>query len=366
MNIEVRAPVRPAKTRLGLVDVDIHPKSSIEDLRPYLSNHWWNYLQTYGSRQRHGYAKGFPYPKSQPQAARRDAWPPVGGLPASDLDFMRAQHLDHYGVDYGIMNPLSPTGQGDQNSDFSAAMAFAANEWQLEGWNKREPRLKASIVVPYEDGEASQTEIKRRAGDRRFAHVLLLSRTSELLGKRRYWPIFEAAMEEGLPVGIHVFGYSGWAMTNSGWPSFYIEEMTEHATSCQAMVTSLIMEGVFERYPELKIVLIESGFAWLPALGWRLDKAWARLHDEVPHLRRAPSEYLREHFYVSTQPMEESEDPEHVLDVMEWIGWDKILFASDYPHWDFDDPVMALPPKLTEERRRMIYSGNARALYRLD
>ena len=366
MNMELRASSRPAKNRLGLVDVDIHPKSSVEDLRPYLSNHWWNYLQTYGSRQRHGYVKGFPYPKAQPQAARRDAWPPGGGLPASDLDFMRAQHLDHYGVDYGIMNPLSPTGQGDQNSDFSIAMAFAANEWQLEGWNRREPRLKASVVVPYEDAEASKVEIKLRAGDRRFAHVLLLSRTSELLGKRRYWPIFEAAAEAGLPVGIHVFGYSGWAMTNSGWPSFYIEEMTEHATSCQAMVTSLIIEGVFERFPDLKIVLIESGFAWLPALGWRLDKTWKRLRDEVPHLRRAPSEYLREHFYVSTQPMEESEDPEHVLDMMEWIGWDKILFASDYPHWDFDDPLMALPPKLTEERRRMIYSGNAKALYRLD
>jgi predicted TIM-barrel fold metal-dependent hydrolase len=364
--MELRASSRPAKNRLGLVDVDIHPKSSVEDLRPYLSNHWWNYLQTYGSRQRHGYVKGFPYPKAQPQAARRDAWPPGGGLPASDLDFMRAQHLDHYGVDYGIMNPLSPTGQGDQNSDFSIAMAFAANEWQLEGWNRREPRLKASVVVPYEDAEASKVEIKLRAGDRRFAHVLLLSRTSELLGKRRYWPIFEAAAEAGLPVGIHVFGYSGWAMTNSGWPSFYIEEMTEHATSCQAMVTSLIIEGVFERFPDLKIVLIESGFAWLPALGWRLDKTWKRLRDEVPHLRRAPSEYLREHFYVSTQPMEESEDPEHVLDMMEWIGWDKILFASDYPHWDFDDPLMALPPKLTEERRRMIYSGNAKALYRLD
>jgi predicted TIM-barrel fold metal-dependent hydrolase len=366
MNMELRASSRPGKNRLGLVDVDIHPKSSVEDLRPYLSNHWWNYLQTYGSRQRHGYVKGFPYPKAQPQAARRDAWPPGGGLPASDLDFMRAQHLDHYGVDYGIMNPLSPTGQGDQNSDFSIAMAFAANEWQLEGWNRREPRLKASVVVPYEDAEASRAEIKLRAGDRRFAHVLLLSRTSELLGKRRYWPIFEAAAEAGLPVGIHVFGYSGWAMTNSGWPSFYIEEMTEHATSCQAMVTSLIIEGVFERFPDLKIVLIESGFAWLPALGWRLDKTWKRLRDEVPHLRRAPSEYLREHFYVSTQPMEESEDPEHVLDMMEWIGWDKILFASDYPHWDFDDPLMALPPKLTEERRRMIYSDNAKALYRLD
>jgi hypothetical protein len=219
------------------------------------------------------------------------------------------------------------------------------------------------VLVPYEDGGASATEIRRRAGDKRFAHVLLMSRTSELPGKRRYWPIYEAAVEAGLPVAFHVFGYSGWAMTNSGWPSFYIEEMTEHATSCQALVTSMIVEGVLERFPDLKVVLIEAGFAWLPALGWRLDKHWKRLRDEVPHLARAPSEYIREHFWVSTQPMEEPEEAEHVLDVMEWIGWDKILFASDYPHWDFDDPFLALPPSLNAERREKIYSGNAKALY---
>lgn len=365
MNVVMPQRARSQRNRLTFVDVDIHPKSAIEDLRPYLTDHWWHYLQTYGSRARHGYAKGFPYPKAAPQAARRDAWPPGGGLPASDLDFMRTQHLDFYGVEYGIMNPLSPTGQGDQNDDLSAALAFASNEHQLESWVKREPRLKASLVVPYEDSEASRREISRRAGDRRFAHVLLMSRTSDLLGKRRYWPIYEAAVEAGLPVGIHVFGYSGWAMTNTGWPSFYIEEMTEHATSAQAMVSSLIMEGVFERYRDLKIVLIEAGFGWMPALGWRLDRIWRRMRDELPHLKRPPSEYLRQHFWVSTQPMEEPEDPEHVIDVMDWIGWDKILFASDYPHWDFDDPFLALPPSLDQERRQMIYSGNAKALYGL-
>ena len=166
----------------------------------------------------------------------------------------------------------------------------------------------------------------------------MLSRTAEALGRKRYWPIYEAAVEAGLPVGIHAFGYSGWAMTNTGWPSFYIEEVSEHATSAQAVVMSMIFEGLFERYRDLKIVLIECGFGWLPALGWRLDKHWKRMRDEVPHLTRAPSEYIREHFYVSTQPMEETEDPTHVLDAMRWIGFDRILFASDYPHWDFDDP----------------------------
>jgi predicted TIM-barrel fold metal-dependent hydrolase len=161
-----------------------------------------------------------------------------------------------------------------------------------------------------------------------------------------------------------VFGYSGWPTTATGWPSFYIEEMTEHATSSQALVTSMIMEGVFERYRELKIVLIESGFGWLPALGWRLDRNWKRLKDEVPHLRRAPSEYIREHLWVSTQPMEEAEDPDHLIEVMNWIGFDRILFASDYPHWDFDDPFVALPPNLDAEQRRAIFSENAKRVYR--
>jgi len=366
MNIEVRARERAQDAKLDIIDCDFHPKLTLDQLRPYLSNRWWDYLQTYGNRSRHGYAKGYAYPKMTPQAARRDAWPPSGGLPASDLDFVRAQHLDFYGISHAIMNPLSPTGQGDQNVELSIAMTSAANEAQLEHWCARDPRCKASVVVPYEDGEAAAAEVRRRSSDRNFVQVFMLSRTAEAAGRRRYWPIYEAAAEAGLPVGIHVFGYSGWPMTNTGYPSFYIEEMTEHATSAQAMVASFIFEGVFERFPSLKVVLIESGFGWLPALGWRLDKHWKRLKAEVPHLRRAPSEYIREHFYVTTQPMEEPEQTEHLRQVMDWIGVDRIMFSSDYPHWDFDDPFAALPAGLTESQKRMIYSGNARALYRLN
>ncbi len=98
-----------------------------------------------------------------------------------------------------MMNPLSPTGQGDQNDEFSAAMAFATNEYQLEDWNRREPRLQGLGGRALRGRRSLASEIRRRAGDRRFAHVLFLSRTSELLGKKRYWPIFEAAVEAGLP-----------------------------------------------------------------------------------------------------------------------------------------------------------------------
>jgi predicted TIM-barrel fold metal-dependent hydrolase len=229
--------------------------------------------------------------------------------------------------------------------------------------NYLDPRLKASLVVPYEDPDASRTEIRRRAGDRRFAHVLMLTRTGELMGRRRYWPIYEAACEAGLPVGVHVFGYSGRAASNTGWPSFYIEEMTEHSCACQAQVTSLIMEGVFETFPQLKIVMIEAGFGWMPALGHRLDRNWKRMRAAMPHLKRAPSEYLHDHFWVTTQPMEEPENPAHLVDIMTAIGFDRILFSSDYPHWDFDDPFVVVPASLGDERRKQIYSGNAHALY---
>jgi len=104
----------------------------------------------------------------------------------------------------------------------------------------------------------------------------------------------------------------------------------------------------------------------MPALGYRLDRNWKRMRSGLPHLKRAPSEYLHEHFWVTTQPMEEPENPAHLVDVMAAIGFDRILFSSDYPHWDFDDPFVVVPASLGEERRRQIYSGNARALYGFD
>ena len=106
MNIELRQPDVSQKTRLKITDVDIHPKSGMEDLRPYLAKRWWDHYTTFGARTRQGFLKGFPYPKSQPIASRRDSWPPGGGLPGSDLNFMKQQYLDLYPIEYAIMNPL--------------------------------------------------------------------------------------------------------------------------------------------------------------------------------------------------------------------------------------------------------------------
>ncbi|MGA8901899.1 amidohydrolase family protein, partial [Bradyrhizobium sp.] len=208
-------------------------------------------------------------------------------------------------------------------------------------------------------------EIRKRGGDKNFAQVLVLSRTVEPLGQRRYWPIYEAAEEVGLPVGVHAFGFGGNPITASGWPSFYIEEMVGHSQCQQAVLSSLVLEGVFDRYPRFKMIMIEAGFGWAPSLSWRLDKNWKRLKSEVPHVKRLPSETIREHIWWTTQPMEDPERRDHLFDVVEWVGWDKLLFATDYPHWDFDEPSRVLPPGVSDAKREAFYLGNAKKLYGL-
>lgn len=359
---------KPGKptNRLAVIDADLHPQDALPDYKPYLAKRWWDYLQEYGQRTRNGLIAGSNFPKGQPMAARRDAWPASGGMPGSDLKLMQEQFLDFYDVDYGILNYITPTGQGIQNIDLSIAMATAMNDMHVDKWIKPDARMRSSIVVPYDDGPASAKEIERCAAlHENFVQVQFMSRMGDLPGKRKHWPIYEVAEALNKPIGIHVFGYSGWPNTSSGWASYYIEEMAEHATSSQALLTSFVVEGVFERFPKLKVVLVEGGIAWLPALCWRLDRNYKRLKSEVPHLKRLPSEYIREHVWVATQPIEEPENPKDLLQTMEWIGFDRILFSSDYPHWDFDDPRHALPAGLDPVARRNILSENARRLYGL-
>ena len=320
MNVQFRdrpAPAPSASVKTAIADCDIHPaRATATELYPFLAKRWHAHLETYGKQAYQGMMEGPPYPKAQPNASRRDAWPPEGGPQGSSLSFMQKQLLDPYNVALGVLNPLA-TGQGLRNHDLSAALATAINDWQIEKWTSKDSRLKGSIVVANEDGPAAAAEIRKRAGDPNFVQVLLLSRNVEPLGQRRYWPIYEAAQEIGLPVGVHAFGFGGNPITASGWPSFYIEEMVGHSQCQQTALASLVLEGVFERYPRLKMVMIEAGFGWAPSLGWRLDKNFERLHGEVPHLKRKPSEYIRDHIWWTTQPMEDPERREHLFETIE-------------------------------------------------
>jgi len=343
------------------VDCDVHNVPAPGALERYLPDEWRAYHRRFGRR---AYA-GAHFPKGTPYACRTDAVPPGGGIPGCDLDFLREQLLDAWDIEAGILNTVIPV--RNQLREYDAAFARAINDWQVAEWLEKEPRLWASLLTPFEDGDLAAAEIDRVAGHPRFVQVLLPARTGEPLGSRRYWKLYEAAVRHDLPVGVHFGGGSGGhPITGAGWPSFYLEDHAGMAQTFQAHVTSLIFEGVFARFPGLRVVLIEGGVAWVAPLMWRLDRAWERMRDEVPHVAEPPSAYIRRHFWMTTQPMEEPPVPGQFLQMLGHLGMnDRLLFATDYPHWDFDAPDRAFPVKLAPALEHDILGGNARRLYRL-
>jgi hypothetical protein len=180
MNVAVRkatTPAAQAEDRLAIVDCDIHPTlTKPADLRPFLAAEWRRHFETFGSNSRDPFSDTIAYPRIVPALARADAWPPGGNPPGSDLDFMRAQHLDANNVEIGILMPLGTRGPEQRNVDYSAALCTALNDWQTETWTRPEPRLRGSILVPQESAELAVAEIERRAGDPQFVQVYLSPR----------------------------------------------------------------------------------------------------------------------------------------------------------------------------------------------
>ena len=151
----------------------------------------------------------------------------------------------------------------------------------------------------------------------------------------------------------------------AGPVTFYIEWHTlGSACSIMSHLVSLLVHGVFERLPTLRVLLIEGGIAWLPGILWRLDTNWRGLRSEIPWLDRKPSEVARDHVRFSTQPLEHTDGEDRLLfEMLEAAGAPEILcFASDYPHWDFDDPAFMLR-RLPQAWREAVLHRNAEALY---
>jgi uncharacterized protein len=356
---------RSAREQTPIIDCDIHNTvPSGKALEGHLSSRWRRHTEIVGSRTHSPYRTGHVYPKGSPGAARHDSWPPSGGPPGSSLEFMREQLLDAYNIKYGILSCLYGVSE-QRNVEYGAALARAVNEWQITDWLEPEPRLRASIVIPLEAPKLAAQEIRNATCHPGFVQVLVFPRTRQPLGQQRYWPIYEAACETGQIVAMHFSTGTPTPTTSGGFPSFYIEDHTSVSIAFQAQLTSLIMEGVFERFPDLRFALIEGGFAWLPSLMARLDALYARLHEEVPHLKMQPSEYVRRNIRLTTQPIEEPPQPKQLVRLIEQVGTNMLMFSTDYPHWDFDDPGRAFQTRLPRNLEQQLYHENARSFYRL-
>lgn len=361
MAVAERISDRVQEVRPAIIDTDVHNElEPLDTIHPYLDERWLGHLQAFGLR---GYS-GAAYPRFLNR--RADAMPPSGKPAGSDCSFTSAQLLDEWNVAFAILNPLTP-GASQLDPEFSAALCTAINDWQVHEWLDPEPRMRASVICPFEHADLAVAEIERRSRDPRFVQVQFGGRPAEPMGRRKYWPIYEAAERHGLHVMSHAFGAGGHPITGAGWPSFYIEDHVGPAQSMQANVISMVGEGVFERFPKLRLISAENGFGWVPAMMWRMDSSYRLLREEVPRLAALPSEYVSEFCYFCTQPVEEPHRRRDFQALFEqWpAAEDHLLFASDYAHWDWDSPGTAIPHGIPEPVRRKLFFDNAARLYRL-
>lgn len=341
-----------------IIDCDVHPTvPGLPALVPYMDEYWADFVTSRGldAMNLATYRPGLPL------TSRAD-WRAANGLAGLDADAIRTQLLEPFGVTTAICNVLN-AGGSVMNGYFGAAICRATNDWLADKFLSQEARLRGSILVSVQDPEAAAQEIERLAGDTRFVQVLLPVAGDMPFGRKHYWPIYRAAAKHKLPVAIHPGGGTRYPQSYVGWHSLYLEEYFLQAVTMQNQLLSLIYEGVFQQFPDLKVVMLESGVTWIPSFLVDADNKWMALRREVPWVTESPFELTRRHVRFSTQPFDAPAEAETVNRITDMLGSeDMLMFSTDYPHWQFDGSD-AMPTGFSLERQQRITSINPRATY---
>lgn len=345
-----------------IIDVDVHQTfREWSDLQPYLQEPWRSRLVEAGSR-----IGGLGY-LSPAGHRRKDAYPERGGPPGSDPDLLIRQLFQENQVDIGILTGEIYGWNMHPHQEYANAVIAAFNDWTIEHWLEPYPQLRGAIAINSNDPEAAVAEIDRLGQREEMVMVIMGATSTSPYGQKRYYPIYEAAVRHDLPIGMHPAAAGtgiAHAVSAVGFPRTFFEYHTGLSTIFQSQLISLIAEGVFERFPQLNWVFIEGGVSWLPALMWRMDKNYKALRADAPWVRRLPSAYIHDHCYFTTQPIEEPPQTEWLHQIFEMIDAQNILlYASDYPHWDFD--AMNVINRLPLAYRRKIFQENAQKLFKM-
>ncbi len=301
--------------------------------------------------------------------------PYAEACPAASYDTAaRVALLDEWGVDAGVVFPTIGI-LWDKPDDPELAMAYARayNNWQ---WDFASPALARIIPiahVPLYDVELAAAELDRCLG---LGFKGMFLAPEPVCGKRPSHPDFDPLwarlVEADLPVCIHLIVRFNRIVNSASalWWDATREPMNllfafglGGTMQLMPAVSALICDGLFDRFPRLKVAIVESGAGYATYLGDRLDEKHARF-GALSALRRRPSEYLRENFYFVMDPSERSIDAQ-----CELLGETQFMWGSDYPHIDahencMDEVRAALAP-MGEARRNRVLGGNARALFGL-
>jgi predicted TIM-barrel fold metal-dependent hydrolase len=336
-----------------VIDCDVHCSlPAVEALYPYLPPEWVEYFAAGFLRRQP--AVGATYP----------SWSPIVGPPAAELTLERLQETVLSRADLAILHCYWGV-ESFTHPYLAAALATAVNRWIATEWLDRDERLLGSAVVTPQYQDAALAEIERIAADKRFVQILVPARSVSQYGNQRYWPIWEAAHRHGLRIAVTFGGGTGTPPTPVGWLSSYWEEYVTAILNFESQLISLAVSGLFDRHPDMRFVIAESGWTYLPAWLWRMDQEWRALHREVPWLTGAPSSYVRRHFRFTSQPIDMPPNPAQLADTYAQLESDEMLmFGSDYPHV-YAEGVEPLLEVLSDEQRQRLLWDNADELYGL-
>ncbi|GIX46213.1 MAG: hypothetical protein KatS3mg131_0424 [Candidatus Tectimicrobiota bacterium] len=187
-----------------------------------------------------------------------------------------------------------------------------------------------------------------------------------LLGQRCYWPLYEEAERLGCPLAVHASGSHLGGAGVERFPRFIQAHTVSHPFGIMRQLTSIVFEGVPERFPNLRLAFLEAGVTWVPFWMDRMDEEYEkRGAAEAPALSRKPSEVIRGGtVYFSLEAGETLLGPTLAV-----VGEDQVVYASDYPHWDCEYPAsiaqLQRRPDVTEAQKAKLLADNACRLYGL-
>jgi len=347
-----------------LIDCDVHQNlPDVSALYPYLPRRYVEYIKDFGPMM-----PQFPYTNVPGQGARLDLWKKRsdGENPAADPRTAIEELLNRYEVDIAILTGGPYFAGVHPDPQYANAYCRAFNDWTAERWLQADPRFRASIHVAPTDPALAVKEIERLAGHPGFVQVLMAAGAMMPFGNPFYHPIYEACERHGLPMASH-FGGEGLGLagppTPAGHPRHYLEMRLARPQNAMAHLVSLICEGVFEKFPKFQFLFLEQCIFWVPGLLWHFDADWKALREYTPWVKRLPSDYVWKNVRFGTQPMIEPPSRRDIDIFLKWIhAEDTLVFASDYPHFDWDEPNAFLKGFDANLQSR-IFSENARLLY---
>ena len=252
-----------------------------------------------------------------------------------------------------------------RDRQWAVALCRAYNTFLHEEFIKKSPRLQAVALLPLQDPEAAAVELRRAVRELGLCGAMLAADGGHVLGDARFTPIFEEAQRLDTMLGIHASGSHLGGAGVDHFPSFIQTHTCSHAFGQMRQITSIVFEGIPERFPDLRIAFLEAGCGWAPYWMEKMDDEYAKRASEAPVLKRKPSDYVRAgKIYFSCEA-----DEWLLPQALKLVGEDQIVYASDFPHWDHSFPgsidEIRNRGDITDAQRRKLFADNARRLYGL-